>query len=222
MFGLKTIKTFAAVASLALFGWAGAASAVTVDFYKITNNTTDISSELALDISAGTGGAVFAFSASGPIDLSVAEIYFDDQTPLFTAPPVYVSSTGYVNYSYGSASPGNLPGGSNVGFHATSSLSADAGSNAMVAGINPGESYTMQLNYATGMHFTDLLAALADGSFRIGLHVIGVADGTGLSASDSYVNGSGPSPVPLPAGGLLLMGALGGLGLVKRRRRKAA
>ncbi|MCP1168388.1 VPLPA-CTERM sorting domain-containing protein [Limimaricola litoreus] len=32
---------------------------------------------------------------------------------------------------------------------------------------------------------------------------------------------SAPNPVPLPAGGLLLLGALGGLGLVKRRRKTA-
>lgn len=32
---------------------------------------------------------------------------------------------------------------------------------------------------------------------------------------------SAPNPIPLPAGGLLLLGALGGLGLVKRRRKTA-
>lgn len=35
-------------------------------------------------------------------------------------------------------------------------------------------------------------------------------------------NGDYPAPVPLPAAGLLMLGALGGLGLLARRRRRAA
>jgi len=45
-----------------------------------------------------------------------------------------------------------------------------------------------------------------------------VAWGKDLSHLSVYAKISPMSPIPLPAGGLLLMGALGGLGLLRRRR----
>jgi hypothetical protein len=68
------------------------------------------------------------------------------------------------------------------------------------------------LNFNAGFDFTDFLAALESGDFRIGLHVRSLAGG----ASDAFVNL--PSSVPVPAAGFLLIGALGGLAALRRRR----
>ena len=217
MMSLNRVKTLLATGLLATVGWAGAASAVTVTFDNITNNTTDIASQLVLEVVDVGTGAQFTFSgATGPAtSFGIAEIYFDDDTPVFVAPPVEIaSSPGVVFEEGGVNTPANLPGGNTVGFSATSGMVAEStGRNANTIGV--GEFYTVELTYAVGQDFDDFLAALEDGSFNVGMHVRSINGGT----SDAYVNLPPVPPVPLPAAGLLLLGALGGLGLARRRRR---
>ncbi|SDF69540.1 VPLPA-CTERM protein sorting domain-containing protein, partial [Salipiger thiooxidans] len=64
--------------------------------------------------------------------------------------------------------------------------------------------------------FDSLIASLASGQLRFGIHLQNMWGG----ASDSYVNSV--TPVPLPAAGILLIGALGGLGFASRRKKRLA
>jgi hypothetical protein len=89
----------------------------------------------------------------------------------------------------------------------------------MTNGVNPGEWLTIIWNLVAGTSFSDVIAALnlggdQAGSLRVGIHVQGFSNG----GSESFVN-STPAPVPVPAAGLLLAGALGALALSRRRKR---
>ena len=99
-------------------------------------------------------------------------------------------------------------------FVTTAGLVAEASGN-NATGITVGESLTLALTFAAGFDFADFLAALESGDFRIGLHVRSLEGG----ASDSFVSSSVPSAVPIPAAGFLLLGALGGLAALRRRRK---
>ena len=76
---------------------------------------------------------------------------------------------------------------------------------------------TLILNYTGGSTIASIFAALNSGDLRVGIHVQSIAGGT----SDSYINIPGPNQtvVPLPAGLLLLISALGGLGFLARFRK---
>ena len=68
---------------------------------------------------------------------------------------------------------------------------------------------TLDLGGALG---ADPLAAFADGG----------AYETGLTLGLEAASGPGPAPIPLPAAGVLMLAALGGLGLARRARVAAA
>jgi len=79
--------------------------------------------------------------------------------------------------------------------------------------INKGEQLGIRVNLAAGKTVTDVLAALDNGSIRVGLHLQGYASG----GSDSYINGTPPS-VPDAGSTLALLGlGLVGIGMARRK-----
>ncbi len=173
---------------------------------------------------------------------SVAQIYFDDGNPAMldifghfenkgTAKkpnlvfaydsPIIESSTG-VTFVHG-ASPGDVPGQSFTADYASGSKKP-----APVNGLNGVDdwvSFTFALatDSSTGTSFTfdDVLASLATGGLRLGLHVISIDnynDGSEWFVSEPITvpggggGGNPPAPVPLPPaalGGLALLGIIG-------------
>ena len=206
--------------------WAGLslgvpAAAVTVGFDRITNNSSaDAAGQLSVnvfeDYNIFAGGVLLDFTvAPGPnSSANVKEIYFSDITSLFAPPPTVVSQSPGVKFVGGSASPGDLPGGNNASpsFSVTAGLLAQ-GSGNNGTGLTIGELLRIGLAYS-GIGFSQVLAALDSGAFRIGLHVGSLVAGK----SDSFVSAS---PVPLPAAVWLLLSGFGILGIISRRRRVA-
>jgi hypothetical protein len=80
-----------------------------------------------------------------------------------------------------------------------------------------GNVFTVKLNDDSYAVFVYAIA-LPLNAFTIALDSIA---GGGLSHMDVYNSGTGPSPVPVPAGFILLASGLAGLGAVARKRRKA-
>ncbi|MCA0274361.1 MAG: VPLPA-CTERM sorting domain-containing protein [Proteobacteria bacterium] len=213
----------AAFAAAVVFG-SYAAEAATYSFVNITNNNaTDAAagqSQLTMDVLAvGTTGVSFTFLNVGAAAMSIADVYWDDQAGTLGAMGSITSSSG-VSFSQGAAPP-NLPGGQSVGFSATGS--ADSNPPVQPNGVNPGEWLTIVWSLISGATYSDVLAALnlggdQAGSLRVGIHVQGFAGG----GSEAFVNGTPPpAPVPVPAAGLLLIGALGGLAAMRGKKRKA-
>ncbi len=214
----------AATAAVALS--ASNALAVSVDFTRITSNSSaDAAAQLVLDVTDGGNGALFTFSVLDGANpgASIAEIYFEDSNSLFSSVSLFSQSAG-VSYEVGTVNPTNLPGRNNATppFAHTDDLVAQAdGDNA--TGVGVGEELVLNLIYASlSIGFQDVLDALEAGDLRVGLHVRSLLAGE----SDAFVSlppdGDNSTVVPVPAAGLLLLSGIAGLGFVRRRRRTAA
>lgn len=194
-------------------------------FNRITANAgTDVASQLTVEVNdAGTSLGFhlvdFIFRNNGPLASSITDVYFDDGTLLGIVQ--IVDSGGGVSFSQG-ASPDNLPGGNAVGFDTTAGFSADSDPPVQPNGVNPGEWLRIRFALQWGVDYQDTLDAIqlgleqggVHGSLRFGLHVQGLAGGE----SDSFINGTPISAVPLPTAGAM---GLAGLALVAGRRRRA-
>lgn len=181
-------------------------------------------------INGGTGGTeqvLFNFRNTGSSNSIIREIYFDDGTLLGIS--TLLEPTG-VNFTAGSANPGNLPGGNNINFVTSAGFLADANNPAGTNGngIDQGESLGVVFDLINGRTFADTIAALnatdfatgnttlANGdALRIGIHGAGFPDGS----SASFVNGGGNPPVPEPSTYAMFGTAFAILGFVGYRSR---
>lgn len=220
---LGILAKVAAVAAAVALG-SFAADAATYNFVGVTNNnatnTTTGQNQLSVDVlDLGSGTISFTFNNSGPLASSIADVYWDDQAGVLGTMGSITASSG-VSFSQGAAPP-ILPGGNTIGFAATAS--ADSNPPVQPNGVNPGEWLTIVWSLISGATYGDVLAALnlggdQSGSLRVGIHVQGFSNG----GSDAFVNSTPPpAPVPVPAAGLLLMGALGGLAAMRAKKRLA-
>jgi hypothetical protein len=182
-------------------------------FFKITNNgNPDVGAQLSVDVTDAGGGQVsFKFSNNVGTASSITDIYFDDGTLLGIATTSQSAGVVFNN----PATPGNLPGANdaNPDFETTSGFSADSDPSVAPNGVNShGEWVDITFDLINGKTFSDTLAALSDGSLRIGLHVQAIGGDNG--GSDSYVNN-------VPDGGTtaaLLGLAMLGMGYLRSRR----
>lgn len=103
--------------------------------------------------------------------------------------------------------PANFPGGGALEPDFDTAFSIGATPPPVWHGIRPGEQLTVTVDLDYGTSYSDIISGLSDGSVRIGMHVIGLSDGSSFSAVNEI-----PEPATI---GLL---GLGGLFMVRRRR----
>ena len=137
----------------------------------------------------------------------ISQVLFDDNGYL-SAPSVNIDNVGTVNFS-GGASNAQLPQGGNnfTTDYAFSRLPGAGNANGIQAPETLGVSFTG--------NYTNVLAALTDGTLKIGLHVQALPGG----ASDSYISNTQDTPEPLT---MLAAGAAVGFGTVFKKQRDRA
>ena len=211
-----------------MIGAVAVANAAT--FERITSNAPeDIASQLQFSVAVNLVGERACFRIANETEETtgqISEIYFDDtSSALLVSIGDFDFGTGenIVYFTDEHVTPENLPGGNTVGFEATlraGAVNGNGGSNR----IGPEEYLGICVNLVAGKGLDDVLAALENGTLRIGLHVQSIGedgeDGDdGLS--DSFVSGPPPPEppqVPDASATAMLLG-LALLGLEGLRRR---
>lgn len=213
-------------------GIALAAEAATLDFQCITFNQAANCAlgESLLTVTASeyaAGQVLFRFdmaSCGAHTAPNVRQVYFDNGAAgtgalqsiatLIDADdgPAGLGHLG-VDFSLG-ANPAVLPGGNTLAdrFVVTQGFVAGADTpKPQVRAIAPGEWLGVVFDLHAGYGFADVLAQLASGELRIGVHMTGYADG----GSESFVTNM--HVVPVPAAVWLFGSGLLGLVMVARR-----
>lgn len=203
---MKVLRGIALCLGAALLLAASPATGATLSFGCISGNSLGDcaigQAQLSAEVTdAGGGQVLFSFYNAGPADSSIADVYFDDGSLLSIA--IIINSVG-VSFSQ-FASPGNLPAASNASppFVTTAGFSADSDAPVQPNGVNPGEVLGIRFDLQSGQTFNDVLAELANGTLRIGLHVQGFESG----GSESFVNA--PEPASLALSGLVVIALAG-------------
>lgn len=210
-------KTLIASALLSAgLAFAGLGHASTFSFYNLTNNTTDIGSQLSMVVAdntatAATNDVTFTFYNNVGTSSSIAQVYWDLGATADLTGIVFGSQSAGVNYAMG-GTPENLPGGNTISF--TADWWASANNPAPRNGVSTNAEWVTFIGtLASGETLENLVADFMSGAARAGMHVISINGGT----SDAYV--TGPSQVPLPGAAWLFGSALLGFMAVANRRR---
>jgi hypothetical protein len=154
----------------------------------------------------GVSQVEFSFYNESSIDSSIARIYFDDDDGSLLG---IADIAGFgVSFSQ-SAVPGNLPGAKllDPAFETTSGFSIDADSPPPKNGINPGEWGIISFDLTNDGTLKDVISGLNTNILRVGVHVIGLPDGSSISA------------VSVPEPGTLMLLGTAGLWIFTRKRR---
>jgi hypothetical protein len=151
-----------------------------------TTNPTNIAtgeSQLRMTVSdegVNADQAKFIFWNTGPNASSITDIYFADGTLLGIAS---INGGPGVDFDEG-ARPVELPGRNRCDpvFPTSDEVtkyffSFDSNNPTQPNGVNPGEVLEITFNLINGMTFDHVVAALANGTLRVGLHIQGFANG---------------------------------------------
>lgn len=175
-------------------------------------NCDTLETQVLLEVTAAADPNLvdFRFTNIGSEASSIADVYFSDLSPALLGLPSYFTSSSGVSFSAG-CSPGNLPGGGGS-FGFVTSYCADSDAPVQKNGVNPGEWLNIQYTLQGGASFADVVESLNNGTYRVGVHVQGFANG----GSESGVL----DPVPVPEPSTLILSGMGIAGLVARMRRR--
>ena len=211
-----SLRKFALALVVATGAFASASAAATYNFGNIAGGDTvgdALAANFTLEVTDLGGNQVMFEVESATLigTYFIGAIFIDDSANVLGGESTAYSdanSVGDVNYLYDSK-PKNFPQGNTIGFDTTASYNAQNG-NGNSHAVQPGESAAFIF---TG-NYNDMIAALDDGSLSFGIHVQGIGRG-----SDSFVAmpNNPPPGIPLPAGGFLLLSALVGLGVARKR-----
>lgn len=203
------------LAAAALFFAASASHAQSYGFSCVTH-TYDTScaggeAQLALTVSGIDGDVNFRLTNTGPMAMSITDVYFDWTSALYALTPDVISSSPGVSFSWG-ANPSNLPGGGSF----SANIGADSNAPVQNNGVNPGE----WLDFSFEGSYDTFISGLNSNQLRVGLHVQGFTVGDG--ASESFVSISTTSPVtaPVPEPGTYALMAVGLAVIVMTARRR--
>lgn len=200
---LCTRLCIGALSAGAVLGLGASANAAIFPFTQFTTNgPVDISGQIEVELSEVGAEVHFTVRNLGPITSSVANIYIDDDSGLLGSLLGMINGPGVNLIASGGTGPGNLPGWEGMGI--TADFTAGAAAPPPANGINPGEFATMRLSMVGS--FSDIVAAMTNGSMYFGAHVISVGD---AGESESIM-----TPTP---GAAVLMG-MAGLCTLRRRR----
>jgi len=209
------VLTVAAVAALA-----GVAHGATFGFERISSNSSiNVESQLSVElVDAGSGKVDVIFRNAVGVASNVATVYIDDGATGNTFASGSLHSQIGANFTFGTGTPPNLPGGNqaSVNFQVTPGFIADMTGHPN-NGLNAAaDQLVLRFVLRDGKSFDDAVDAATDGLLRFGMHVRSIGtDGE----SDGFVTRGGDRPpiIPLPsAAGLGLFG----LGLAATRRRR--
>jgi hypothetical protein len=216
------VKYFFCAAALVALSVAAPSSALATPFgfNCISNNSAadcaSLQSQLHMDVTLNASSPTmvdFLFTNDGPAASSITAVYFDDAVPALLGTPGKIAESSGVKFAAG-CTPGNLPAGNPYNF--VSNYCVDSDAPTQPNGVNPGEwlrlTYTLQAN-AT---LAQVLAALDDGAYRVGIKVQGFKDGK----SESGISTPGPTPAPVPEPASLIMVGTGFLFVARLARRQ--
>jgi hypothetical protein len=143
--------------------------------------------QLAVEVYLATDYAntvVFRIINNPGENSSVAEVYFDDGMLIEDTIFIYGEYPDEdVNFYASDANPPVLPDGQNAvpPFVVTDAFLADAGNNAPVDGINPGEYLELAIQFYDPPGYDGVISALESGDLRIGVHVVAFDNGDSAS-----------------------------------------
>jgi hypothetical protein len=198
-----------------LLALAGATPARAIGFDCITDNSATNcgigENQLSVTLSSPSPTQVRfdLANAAGGLAAVIAGVYFDDSDLLGSIASI-VNGSDVLFAEDGS--PPVLPGGNNASPPFVVDFRVNAVAPPPKKGVGPGETLGVIFNLASGVTVQQVQDAFADGSLRVGIHVIAFEN----EGSESFVN------VPIPEPSTVLLTALGIAALAIARRRSRA